>query len=90
MQTADAVLAGREVPRVVDEELGDVRVGELDGGTLADYHRATAHGDRNLRFPGGESLNEAALRYAQAFERLLSGPSRSRSSSPTNTRCATP
>ncbi len=71
VQTADAALAGRELPRVVDEALGDVRIGELDGATLADYHHATAHGDRNLRFPGGESLNEAALRYAQAFERLL-------------------
>lgn len=72
MQTADAALEGRDVPRVVDEELGDIRIGELEGASLADYHRATAHGDRNLRFPGGESLNEAALRYAGAFERLLS------------------
>ena len=24
-----------------------------------------------MRFPGGESLNEAARRYARAFERLL-------------------
>ncbi len=57
---------------MVDEELGDIRVGELDGGTLADYRAATAHGDRNRRFPGGESLNEAARRYAESFERLLS------------------
>jgi broad specificity phosphatase PhoE len=71
MQTADAALAGRAVPRLVDDELGDIRIGELDGATLADYHRARAHNDRNVPFPGGESLNEAALRYAQAFERLL-------------------
>ena len=50
VQTADAALEGRDVPRVVDEELGDIRIGGLNGGTLADYHRATAHGDRNRRF----------------------------------------
>ena len=33
--------------------------------------RCPAHADPTLRFPGGESLNEAALRYAAAFERLL-------------------
>src|SRR5262249_11405807 len=39
--------------------------------TLDEYRRAPAHANREERFPGGESLDEAALRYAGAFERLL-------------------
>jgi broad specificity phosphatase PhoE len=69
-QTAELALAGRDVPQEVDPELGDVRIGELEGGTLADYRASAPHADRSLRFPGGESLNEAARRYAGAFARL--------------------
>jgi broad specificity phosphatase PhoE len=71
LQTANIALAGRDVPRVVDEELGDVRIGELEGKSLDAYRAAPAHSNREERFPGGESLDEAALRYAAAFERLL-------------------
>jgi broad specificity phosphatase PhoE len=71
VQTANIALEGRDVPHEVDEELGDIRIGELDGLTLADYRAHPAHADRRQRFPGGESLNEAALRYASAFERIL-------------------
>jgi 2,3-bisphosphoglycerate-dependent phosphoglycerate mutase len=73
LQTANIALAGRDVPHIVDAELGDVRIGELEGKTLDDYRAAPAHHDRKERFPGGESLDEAALRYASAFERLLPG-----------------
>ena len=62
------------VPRVVDPDLNDIRVGELEGKTLADY-REWKHGrGRDDPFPGGESLNDAARRYADAFERLLARP----------------
>ncbi len=71
LQTANLALAGREVPHLADEDLGDVRIGELEGKTLDDYRAAPAHSNRRERFPGGESLDEAALRYAGAFERLL-------------------
>lgn len=71
VQTANLALDGRDVPHVVDDDLGDVRIGELEGGSLDDYRAQPAHADPSLRFPGGESLNEAALRYAAAFERLL-------------------
>jgi 2,3-bisphosphoglycerate-dependent phosphoglycerate mutase len=71
VQTANIALEGRDVPHVVDEELGDVRIGELEGKTLADYRASAPHADPTLRFPGGESLNEAALRYAAAYERIL-------------------
>src|SRR5256885_15782405 len=71
LQTANIALADRDVPHLVDEELGDVRIGELEGGSLDAYRETPAHSNRNERFPGGESLDEAALRYAGACERLL-------------------
>jgi broad specificity phosphatase PhoE len=70
-QTASLALEGRSVPQVVDGGLNDIRIGELEGRTLDDY-RAWKHGrSRSDRFPGGESLDEAALRYADAYERIL-------------------
>ena len=71
LQTANIALEGREVPHLVDEELGDVRIGELEGASLDAYREALAHSNRKERFPGGESLDKAALRYAGAVERLL-------------------
>ncbi|HJU36098.1 MAG TPA: histidine phosphatase family protein [Gaiellaceae bacterium] len=71
LQTANIALEGRDVPHLVDEELGDVRIGELEGSSIDAYREAPAHSNRKERFPGGESLDEAALRYAGAFERLL-------------------
>jgi len=71
LQTANIALAGREVPHLVDDDLGDVRIGDLEGQTLGAYRAAPAHANRKERFPGGESLDAAALRFAGAFERLL-------------------
>jgi broad specificity phosphatase PhoE len=71
VQTANIALARREVPHELDPELGDIRLGDLEGWSVADYREYKCHGDRDLRFPGGESLNEAARRYAGAYERLL-------------------
>jgi broad specificity phosphatase PhoE len=71
LQTANIALANRDVPHLVDEQLGDVRIGELEGKSLDDYRAAPAHSNRKERFPGGESLDEAALRYAGVCERLL-------------------
>jgi 2,3-bisphosphoglycerate-dependent phosphoglycerate mutase len=71
LQTANIALAGREVPHLVDEDLGDVRIGDLEGKSLDAYRETPAHSNRKERFPGGESLDEAALRYATAVCRLL-------------------
>jgi broad specificity phosphatase PhoE len=71
MQTAEIALEGRDVPRIVDDDLGDIRIGELEGLTVADYRAAPAHRDHSVRFPGGESLNDAAQRYVRALERIL-------------------
>jgi broad specificity phosphatase PhoE len=71
-QTARLALEGRdEIPFEVDPDLNDVRIGELEGHTLDEYRswkQAHGHGDP---FPGGESLDDAAHRYAAVYERLL-------------------
>jgi len=70
-ETAEIVLGERApVPHVVDPDLDDVRIGELEGRTLDDYRAWKHEHARTDRFPGGESLDEAAARYADAFERL--------------------
>ncbi len=71
LQTPNIAIAGRKVPHLVDDDLGDVRIGELEGKSLDAYRETPAHSNRKERFPGGESLDEAALRYAAAARRLL-------------------
>ena len=73
-ETAEVALAGRDVPFGEDPELGDIRVGELEGKTLDDYRAWKHTHTRSDPFPGGESLDDAARRYANAFERLLERP----------------
>jgi broad specificity phosphatase PhoE len=72
-QTARLALGGRAdtTPTSVDPDLNDVRIGDLEGETLETYRtwkHAHTHADP---FPSGESLDAAARRYADAFERLL-------------------
>jgi broad specificity phosphatase PhoE len=74
-QTAQLALAGHDaVPWEVDPELNDVRIGALEGDTLEDYRTWKHAHTRADHFPGGESLNDAARRYAGAYERLLRRP----------------
>ena len=73
--TAAIAVGDREdVPLVVEPLLDDIDVGDLEGETIERY-REWKHGhDRSDPFPGGESLDDAARRYAIAFRRLLGGP----------------
>jgi broad specificity phosphatase PhoE len=73
-ETADAILAGRDVPRLEEPLLDDVDVGELEGASLAAYRAWKDAHARDEPFPGGESLDEAARRYATAFLRLVDRP----------------
>jgi broad specificity phosphatase PhoE len=75
-ETAQLALAARaqSTPTEVDADLDDIRIGELEGKTLEDY-RAWKHlHTRDDAFPGGESLNASALRYANAYERIAARP----------------
>ena len=74
VQTAEIALAGRDVAFDVEPLLDDIDVGELEGSRIEEY-RAWKHSHaRREPFPGGESLDDAARRYAEAFRQLLAGP----------------
>lgn len=75
-ETAEIALRGRRVPLEVEPLLDDIDVGELEGETLEAYRAWKAAHARSEPFPGGESLDDAALRYARAFRSLLARPER--------------
>lgn len=72
-QTARIALGERAAttPTEIDPTLNDIRLGDLEGKTLADYRTWKHAHTRADTFPNGESLDDAARRYADAFERLL-------------------
>jgi broad specificity phosphatase PhoE len=77
LETARIALDDRDVPFEEEPLLDDIDIGELEGQTLDDYRawkRAHTRGDA---FPGGESLDDAARRYARAYKKLLERPERS-------------
>jgi broad specificity phosphatase PhoE len=69
-ETAELALAGRDVRLEVEPLLDDIDVGELEGCTLARYREAKRELGRKQPFPGGESLDDAARRYARGFHGL--------------------
>jgi broad specificity phosphatase PhoE len=73
-ETAELALEGRNVPALEEPLLDDIDVGELEGWTLDDYRAWKRSHARSDPFPGGESLDDAARRYARAFRRLLERP----------------
>ena len=73
-QTAEIALAGRDVPFEELPALDDIDLGELEGDTLEEYRAWKREHTRRDAFPGGESLDDAARRYADAFEVLLARP----------------
>jgi broad specificity phosphatase PhoE len=75
-ETAEIALEGRNVPLDVEPLLDDVDVGELEGVTIEDYRAWKREHTRRDAFPGGESLDDAAVRYARGFQRLLARPER--------------
>jgi alpha-ribazole phosphatase len=75
--TAEIALAGREVPLEVEPLLDDIKVGELEGTTLEEYRAWKRAHKRSDDFPGGESLDDAARRYAEAYRRILQRPEQS-------------
>ena len=73
-ETAAVALAGRDVPVIEQPLLDDIDVGELEGRTVDDYRAWKRVHARSDPFPGGESLDDAARRYARAFRDLLQLP----------------
>jgi broad specificity phosphatase PhoE len=70
-ETAEIALEGRDIPIEVEPLLDDIDVGDLEGMPLESYRAWKREHSRSDPFPGGESLDAAALRYAKAFRQLL-------------------
>jgi broad specificity phosphatase PhoE len=72
LETADLVLAGRDLPRLVLPELNDPRYGPFEGATLEEY-RAWADSARSDARPSddGESRLEIVARYVRGLRILL-------------------
>jgi broad specificity phosphatase PhoE len=70
-ETAEVALRGRAVPVEVEQLFDDIDVGDLEGATVEDYRAWKQTHTRADRFPGGESLDEAAERYVRGFRALV-------------------
>jgi probable phosphoglycerate mutase len=78
VETARLALGDRfdRVPQLEEPGLDDVDVGELEGWALDRYRAWKEQHTRHDHFPGGESLDDTARRYAQAFRNLAGRPER--------------
>jgi broad specificity phosphatase PhoE len=72
--TAEIALAGRDVPFAEEPLFDDVDVGELEGQTIEAYRAWKREHARSDPFPGGESLDDTARRYARGYGELLRRP----------------
>jgi broad specificity phosphatase PhoE len=66
-------MAGHGVALEVEPLLDDVDVGALEGQTVDEYRAWKREHTRDDAFPEGESLNDAARRYAAAYRKLAGG-----------------
>jgi len=73
-ETAVIALASRAVQFEIEPLLDDLYIGELEGRTLEEYRAWKREHAPADPFPGGESLDDAARRYARAFRKLLDRP----------------
>jgi broad specificity phosphatase PhoE len=69
--TAACILGDRDLPLLEEPLLDDIDVGRLEGRPLEAYRAWKRDHPRSDPFPGGESLDDAARRYAVAFRHLL-------------------
>lgn len=74
VETAEVALTGRDVPFMEEPLFDDIKIGDLEGKTLDDYRAWKRQHTRADPFPGGESLDDAARRYAEAYRRVLERP----------------
>jgi broad specificity phosphatase PhoE len=76
LETAALALAGRGVPVITEPLLDDVDIGDLEGVSIDEYRAWKREHRRDEPFPGGESLDDAARRYADGFRAVLARPER--------------
>ncbi len=68
---AALALGARPVPVSIEPGLDDIQAGHLDGRPLEDYWAWKENHALADPFPGGESVDDARIRYAAALRRLL-------------------
>jgi broad specificity phosphatase PhoE len=71
-QTLEVALRGRPVRTLIDQGFDEIRAGDFDGEPIEAYWSWEQRHAESERFPRGESVDEALLRYANALLRLLS------------------
>jgi 2,3-bisphosphoglycerate-dependent phosphoglycerate mutase len=71
LETARIALADRDIPFIEEPLLDDIDVGALEGKSLDDYRAWKHEHTRRDPFPEGESLDDAARRYARGYRKLL-------------------
>jgi broad specificity phosphatase PhoE len=75
-RTAELAVAGRGTRLAVEPLFDDIDVGELEGASIEDYRVWKRAHRRSDPFPGGESLDDAARRYARGYANLVEAPQR--------------
>jgi broad specificity phosphatase PhoE len=76
-ETADAALAGRDVPRLVVPELNEIGFGDFEGLAFDEYRTWAGSASPTDVPPGeGESRAAAVERYIRGFRVLLARPER--------------
>lgn len=71
-RTIELALEARRVPILIDRNFDEIRAGDLDGATIRDYWSWKEHHSGSARFPNGESIDDALMRYVSGLQRLLS------------------
>jgi len=71
-QTAQLALGDRNVPLLIEPGLDEIDIGDLDRAPIEVFWDWEQHHGPNERFPHGETVNEALLRYRSSLRRLLS------------------
>ena len=71
-QTAELILDGRDVPRVIVADLNDPKQGRFEGQDFADYARWMDETGIDDRIPGGgESQIDCLIRYARGWRNVV-------------------
>jgi broad specificity phosphatase PhoE len=73
-ETAAIALARRNVPREIDDDLGDIDFGVFGGASLAAYREWVAAHAPDEAPPGGESRVDTLRRFCRAYRSLLARP----------------
>jgi alpha-ribazole phosphatase len=70
-QTLSLALRGRSIPLLIDRGFDEIDAGDFNGAPITGYWSWKEHHTWRQRFPHGESVAEALLRYSRALRRLL-------------------